>query len=200
MFPGGDRSAGAFVNFGPGYAGARDRYVYLLAAGRPAGRLYMARVPRGRLQVGAAYEYLAGRLDAPGWAPGPAAASPVFADRSGVDAPAFVFDAGIDRFLLTAAHGKEGGDGGRLGRSRARSRGGRGRRSTIGTAGSASGRRGHVPRGRIPERLDGGRRADACGPCSAAGAAGRPWGEACGAYDDGYNLMRARLTLAPGRR
>ena len=76
-FHGGDLRVGAFVNFGPVYTGARDRYVYMTAT-KPTEptRLYMARVPLGSLQTRAAYEYLAGTPAAPAWTTRPPRRAP----------------------------------------------------------------------------------------------------------------------------
>ena len=83
-FPGaaGALQPDSFVKFGPGYAGARDGYVYLTAtkAGTAPRAFYLMRAPRAGLQDGAAYEYFAGTAAAPAWGGSPAAAGPVFAD------------------------------------------------------------------------------------------------------------------------
>ena len=61
-FAGGDLRPQSFVNFGPGYAGARDGYVYLAAVrgmGRPD-RFFLLRAPVGSLGLHGAYQCLAG--------------------------------------------------------------------------------------------------------------------------------------------
>jgi hypothetical protein len=51
-----------FLNFGPDYSGARDRYVYVYSfdsdsAYQPADRMVMARVPKHRIRERDAYEF-----------------------------------------------------------------------------------------------------------------------------------------------
>ena len=80
----GDLRPQSFVNFGPGYAGARDGYVYLTAVrgtGRPD-RFFLVRAPVGSLGLRAAYQYLAGTdgRGSPLWGSGPEQAAPVFVD------------------------------------------------------------------------------------------------------------------------
>ena len=200
-FPGaaGALQPGAFVQFGPGYAGARDRYVYLLAQkpGEGQAEVYLMRAPEAGLQTRAAYRYLAGSPSAPVWSALPAEAVPVFADPAGADGPRLGYDAGLHRYLLTAGHG--GGDrvgvfegprpwgpwatvdyeDGWLG---------------IGDGGSYLGI--GFP---SPWMADGGRSLWAVFSCwsSTKKTTGV---EACGAYNDRYALMRATLTLAPARR
>jgi hypothetical protein len=190
-FPAGALKPVVFAQFGPGYAGARDRYAYLLAA-RPdrPGALYLMRAPWDRLQVEAAYEYLTGPAASPGWGPSPAAASPVFADRNGADAPFLVYDAGIGRYLLTAAHGRE--DGGRMGLFEGP--------EPWGPWSTVDYRDGWLGIGSAGSNYQG-----VSFPSAWTGNGGTTlwavfscWSRtgACGAYNDGYNLMRARLTLA----
>ena len=202
-FAGGDLRPGSFVNFGPGYAGARDRYVYLTATrpDRPT-LLYMVRVPRGSLQTKAAYEYLTGSAAAPAWTTRPAAASPIFVDPNGVDAPELVYDRGLGRYLLTASHGREGANGSYAGVFEGPEPWG-----PWATVDYRDDWLGILPAGSsylgvgFPSAwmADGGRTLWAVFSC---------WSktlkltgvEACGVYDDRYNLMRATLRMAPGRR
>jgi hypothetical protein len=105
-FHAGDLNPG-FLNFGRNYAGARDEYVYIY--GQPwtsDGHLYMARVPKDQLKNRDAYEFFKG-LDADGnplWASGLSQRRPVFSDPNGVDGTSMIFNPGIGRYLLTAAH------------------------------------------------------------------------------------------------
>jgi hypothetical protein len=162
----------------------------------------MVRVPRGKLLTKTAYEYLTGPVTAPGWSASQAAASPFFVDPNGVDAPALVYDAGLGRFLLTVAHGTEGNDGSRIGIFEGPHAWG-----PWATVDYRDDWLGIVPGGStylgtgFPSAwmADGGRTLWAVFSC---------WSktlkltgvEACGAYNDRYNLMQATLTVATGRR
>lgn len=202
-FPQSELSPAAFANFGPGYAGARDTFVYVIAqrASEPTA-LYMARAPKDRLQVKEAYEYLTGPVASPGWSQSPAAATPVFVDPNGVDTPDLVYDAGIGRFLLTAAHGREGSDGGRVGVFEGPEPWGPWwtidyRDGWLGIKPAGSSQLGQ----RFPSvwMADGGRTLWSVFSCwsrtkKTTGV------EACGKYNDRYNLMKASLTLAPSRQ
>ena len=107
----------SFVQFGPGYAGARDGYVYLTAtkAGTARRAFYLMRAPRAGLQARAAYEYLAGTAAAPGWGASPAAARPVFADPGGRERPGRGLRRGPGPVPGDGGHGADGSDGGRMG-------------------------------------------------------------------------------------
>lgn len=124
-----------FVNFGPGYAGAADDYVYLYAQnnnpaswdhpGRDvmANATYLLRVPKDRLLDPTAYRYYAG-LDARGepiWSGRSSRRQPVFvdpappqADPHGFLFPMYiivkeaVYDAPLGRYIATA-HGEKVG-------------------------------------------------------------------------------------------
>ena len=84
-FPGtaGTLQPASFVQFGPGYAGARDGYVYLTdtKAGTAPRAFYLMRVPTAGLGE-APYEYFAGTAAAPAWDAAPAAASPCSPTRA----------------------------------------------------------------------------------------------------------------------
>ena len=60
-----------FVQFGPGYANARDTYVYLVAfeikAGDYVGAAYLARVPKASVDTESAYEWFTGTPTSPMW-------------------------------------------------------------------------------------------------------------------------------------
>jgi hypothetical protein len=95
-----------FLQFGPDYAGARDGYVYIFShdhdsAYRPADRMVLARVPKGRIRERAAYEFFKGLGPdgEPLWTPDVAARGAVFTHpgkcyRSGIS-----YDAGLKRYL-----------------------------------------------------------------------------------------------------
>ena len=170
-FPGtaGTLQPASFVQFGPGYAGARDGYVYLTAtkAGAAPRAFYLMRVPRAGLGE-APYEYFAGTAAAPAWG-GPGRGEARVRRPEGRERPG----RGLRR-----GPGPVPGDGrarrrrqrrGRAGGVRgARRRGGRGGPSSTRGAGSASGAgvsSGCTSRA-LGWRTAGGR----CGACSAAGA------------------------------
>ena len=178
------------MQFGPGYAGARDGYVYLTATkARTAPRaFYLMRVPTAGLGE-ASYEYFAGTAAAPAWDAAPAAARPVFADPGGVNGQDVVYDAGLDRYLVTVGHGADGSSGGGLGVFEGPTPWGpwwtveyEGRWLRI-RGGSFLGL--HLA---SPWMADGGRTLWGVFSC---------WGRrgACGHYGDRYNLMRATLTV-----
>ena len=115
-----------------------------------------------------------------------------------MDAPDLVYDAGIGRFLLTVAHGREGSDGGRVGVFDGPEPWG-----PWGTIDYRDGWLGIKPAGssqlgmRLPSvwMADGGRTLWSVFSCwsrtkKTTGV------EACGKYDDRYNLMKASLTVA----
>ncbi len=117
---GGDFSAGdagvfapAFCQFGRGYDGARDAYVYLYAPDsidpthwnvRLPGRINLLRVPKTRLESKADYEWLAGidALGRPRWTRRTAERAPVWQDETqGTHRVAVSYNAGLKRYLLT---------------------------------------------------------------------------------------------------
>jgi hypothetical protein len=68
--------APAFCQFGRGYAGARDDYVYIFAPDsidpshwhiRQPGRINLLRVPRDKIESKSNYEFFAGTAAAPAW-------------------------------------------------------------------------------------------------------------------------------------
>jgi hypothetical protein len=111
----------AVCQFGPGYAGARDEYVYLYAPEvidpghwdiqRP-GRVALFRVPAGRVEDRSAYEFFAGAgADGrPTWTRDAAGRKPVWEDaRNGGHRIAVGYNPGLKRFLLsTMTVGRDG--------------------------------------------------------------------------------------------
>ncbi|MHB8522968.1 MAG: DUF4185 domain-containing protein [Limisphaerales bacterium] len=103
-----------FLQFGKDYTGmprALAGYVYLYGPKQDArqgqgDRLYLVRVPKGKLRERAAYEFFAGvrAWGTPVWVADRALARPVFIDANGVTPGAVVYDSGIQRFLLTGFH------------------------------------------------------------------------------------------------
>jgi CubicO group peptidase (beta-lactamase class C family) len=95
-----------FLNFGPNYAGARDDFVYVYSpdgdsAYRPADRMALARVPKGKLAERTAYEFFKG-TDAEGqprWTEGIAARGAVFAHPGRCYRSGITYDAALKRYL-----------------------------------------------------------------------------------------------------
>lgn len=110
-FAGTDLRPNAFANFGAGYAGARDGYVYLTAISSGSSSpksFYLMRAPKEQLGSKAAYQYFSGSASAPAWSTNRSAAVPVFSDSNGVSGAAIVYDTGLRRYILTVGHGKAG--------------------------------------------------------------------------------------------
>src|SRR3954453_20898936 len=49
------------------------------------------------------------RFTGSGWGTSPTVARPVFQDAAGVNGPSILYDQGLGRYLLTVAHGDNGG-------------------------------------------------------------------------------------------
>jgi hypothetical protein len=105
-----------FVQYGPNYAGARDRYVYVVSqSGNSAYEfdpgVVMARVPAGQVMQRAAYQFYAG-LDAggaPTWSPDIGRRQLAFADPRGVQRIGLTYNAALGRYLLVSAHSDDQG-------------------------------------------------------------------------------------------
>ncbi len=103
----------ACCQFGPGYTGARDAYVYLYAPDvvdpshwhlRRPGRINLLRVPRAKIESKAAYEFFVGTdaAGAPRWTRAARERQPVWADATqGTHRMAVSFNPGLGRYLLT---------------------------------------------------------------------------------------------------
>ena len=103
-----------FLNCGRDYTGLPahlDGFVYLYGP-RQAARageereLFLARVPKRKLQERAAYQFFEGfdKDGKPRWTSDAAQMQPVFTDSNGVTPGTVVYDPGIKRFLLTSFH------------------------------------------------------------------------------------------------
>ena len=93
--------------FGRGYAGAIDEFVYIYFAFSRASEIYLARVERGSLFDSAAYAWFSGlsNLREAIWTSDFAAKRPAFVDANGFIWHIGVsYNAGIQRFLLTKPH------------------------------------------------------------------------------------------------
>lgn len=105
----------AFLNFGKNYTNARDNYVYSywihlqnptsLAVQKP-GRIYLARVPKGKVEDQSAYEWFTGMESSPSWGSF-GGKKPVFQDANGVGWNLSVsYNAPLKRYFLITEHGK----------------------------------------------------------------------------------------------
>ena len=98
--------------------GSRDGYVYTISQDGPSAyesddRLVLARVPKSKVRDRAAWEFLQSLSDSgfPVWTPDIAKRGSVFRYPRRCRRTDFVFDPGINRFLLTVAYDHEGGWG-----------------------------------------------------------------------------------------
>lgn len=94
-----------FVNFGRGYAGARDDYVYAYShdgplADTPADRFVLMRVPKTQVAERAAWEFFAGKsAKEPAWNSDIAKRTAAFENRDGCLRSAMTYNAGLRRYL-----------------------------------------------------------------------------------------------------
>ena len=103
--------APAFCQFGAGYTGARDEYVYTYAPDsidpthwhiRRPGRINLIRVLRSRIESKSDYEFFAGTAAAPRWSRDAAQRMPVWTDpQQGTHRMAVSYNAPLKRYLLT---------------------------------------------------------------------------------------------------
>ncbi len=107
-------NTGTFLQFGAGYSGARDNYVYSYFARSTGGRFFvskpgridLARVPRDRVHEQSAYEFFAGMNgNQPRWTSNSAQRQPVFEDPRGISwTLSATYNPGIGRYLLITEH------------------------------------------------------------------------------------------------
>jgi hypothetical protein len=103
-----------FLQFGKGYEGARDRYVYMYAAERNSpdwgihkpGRIMLMRAPGDQLMDQGAYEFFTGRTADGGatWSPDVQARQPVIEDPNGLRLVSAAYNPGLDRYLVGYNH------------------------------------------------------------------------------------------------
>jgi hypothetical protein len=103
-----------FLQFGKGYEGARDGYVYMYAAERnndewgihKPGMIMLMRAPAGRLMDQGAYEFFTGRTQSGDatWSPDVQARQPVIEDPNGLRLVSAAYNAGLDRYLVGYGH------------------------------------------------------------------------------------------------
>ena len=96
-----------FLNFGPNNAGARDGHVYIYShddgdAYRPADRMVLARVPKGRIKERDAYEFFEGRdaRNRPIWTADVARRGAVFTNRGRCYRSGITYNAGLKALSL----------------------------------------------------------------------------------------------------
>jgi CubicO group peptidase (beta-lactamase class C family) len=108
----------SFLQFGPGYQGARDGYVYVYSSDGPSAyesydQVVLARAPKGRLSERAAWQFLSGFTPdgSPEWRADIAARAPVFRYPGRCQRLDVVYDAGLKRYLMALGFDHEGGWG-----------------------------------------------------------------------------------------
>jgi hypothetical protein len=103
-----------FLQFGKGYSGARDNYVYMYAAERNSdvfdihipGRIMLMRAPKDQLLIRNSYQFFTGRTgsgDAT-WSFDVNARRPVIEDPNGLRLVSAAYNAGLGRYLVGYAH------------------------------------------------------------------------------------------------
>ncbi|MEK7407584.1 MAG: serine hydrolase [Acidobacteriota bacterium] len=100
-----------FVQFGPNYRGARDRFVYIVSQANNdaygfSPDIVMARVPRDRIASRDAWEFFAGpdMGGRPQWSRDIAQRWPAFTDPRGAQRISMSYNAALKRYILTASH------------------------------------------------------------------------------------------------
>jgi CubicO group peptidase (beta-lactamase class C family) len=98
--------APSFLNFGSNYAGARDNFVYIYSqdaetAYDAADAMVMARVPKDKIRIRAAYEFFKGPDDSgrPGWTKNVRQRKPVFTNPGKCYRQQVSYNAGLKRYL-----------------------------------------------------------------------------------------------------
>lgn len=108
----------AFLNFGRGYEGARDEFVYVYSQDGPSAYesddgVALARAPADKIRERDAYEFFAGRNDAgaPAWTKDIEDRKPVLSYPGNCQRVDAVYNSGLKRYLLAVSYGHEGGWG-----------------------------------------------------------------------------------------
>lgn len=111
MFPGASFGGPAFVNFGRDNKGARDTYVYAISSDQwdNGSHLRLGRVPAGRIQDRAAWEWVSAfQSDGkPAWTSELSQSSPILSDDRYISLPEMVYVAQLKRYLLLTWRLKE---------------------------------------------------------------------------------------------
>jgi hypothetical protein len=105
-----------FVQFGPNYAGARDKYVYVVSQEGDSAYdldpgIVLARVPKSRIPERSAYDFFAGTSaeGVPMWHRDIALRTPIFTDPKGTQRVSITYSRPLRRFFLVTAHGVPSG-------------------------------------------------------------------------------------------
>jgi hypothetical protein len=95
-----------FVQFGAGYSGARDTYVYVLGSKPGTVGTYLARVPKASITTKASYEYFSGTSSSPAWSSTWADATQIFSDNNGnMNGMNMSYLPVLGKYIATIAHG-----------------------------------------------------------------------------------------------
>ncbi len=108
---GSDMIVRGICQFGPGYAGAPDSYVYVYFAAQYGDKVFLGRAPRAEIFNRQAYTFFAGMsvYGLPLWSPALSDKVTVFEDPNRFIWHISVsYNAGLDRYLLTKPHFAEG--------------------------------------------------------------------------------------------
>ena len=102
-----------FAQFGKGYEGSRDDFVYIYAPEiidpshwdiQKPGKIALMRVPKDQIENESSYEFFAGmsQNDTPTWTDDTSSRAPVWEDAvNGTHRMAVSYNAGLDRYFLT---------------------------------------------------------------------------------------------------
>ncbi|MBI4875426.1 MAG: DUF4185 domain-containing protein [Acidobacteria bacterium] len=100
-----------FIQFGPNYSGARDRYVYLVSQANDDAYAFspdvvLSRVPKDRITDRQAYEFFTGMSarGQPIWDRRIENRKPIFTDPRGAQRISMSYNRGLRRYLMTASH------------------------------------------------------------------------------------------------
>lgn len=100
-----------FIQFGPGYRGARDGFVYIASQANDSAYGYspdivLARVEKTSVPKRDSYEFFAGLGSdgEPAWSRDIEERKPIFTDPNGTQRIAITYNAGLERFFLTTSH------------------------------------------------------------------------------------------------
>jgi len=103
-----------FLQFGAGYAGARDNYVYIYANDlkdasdlvvQKPGAMTLMRVPKTALMDRTQYEFFDGTAAAPTWTTNMTLRKPVFNNPEGVGwTSSAIYNAGLGRYMVVTEH------------------------------------------------------------------------------------------------
>jgi hypothetical protein len=103
-----------FIQFGPDYSGALDKYVYIVSqdndnAYRYSSDIVLARVTKDKIEDRNAYEFFAGNdsTNNPEWTTAIKNREAIFTDPLGTQRVAVTYNSALGRFILTTSHQPE---------------------------------------------------------------------------------------------